>query len=112
MKYLIVSIFLVVVFFSEIRSYVLIDLEPAASQVQAEFKKGGGKEYEDARHSAEGEKGSKGYVERHEEESGKKGYHDREGEKKNYAEAGNFLNSCVVNIFFENIFVLLGIFCL
>lgn len=89
MKYLTFSAAVCILFFLvEIQSFVIQELEPAETPLQTEFKKGGGKEYQEAQHSAEGEKGSKGYAERHEEESGKKGYHDREGEKKHYAEAG------------------------
>lgn len=89
MKYRIFSLFfLAILFLEEIQSFTIQELEPAEAHLQTEFKKGGGKEYQDVQHSAESEKGSKGYAERHEEESGKKGYHNREGEKKKYAEAG------------------------
>lgn len=93
MKHLIIPVLLLTFFLHEIHSYIVRDLEPAESQSKTEFKKKDGTEYQEAQHSAEGEKGSEGYAGRHEEENGKKGYHDIEGHKKHYAEAGKILVS-------------------
>lgn len=96
MKYFILSVFVIILFLGEINSYLVGDLEPAESQLQTEFKKGNGREFQEAEHSAEGEKGAKGFAERHEQESGKKGYHNSEGNKKQYAEGGKAIFYCYV----------------
>lgn len=63
------------------------DLEPAASE-QVGYKNVGGKAFVQSEHSANGERGDKGYSSKHQEASGSKGHHDREDHKKLYAQAG------------------------
>ncbi|XP_018565135.1 uncharacterized protein LOC108906391 [Anoplophora glabripennis] len=65
---------------------IIGNLEAPESGLQKKFEKGGGEQFELAKHAVKGEEGDKGYVSQHAEEKGAKGLHDKEDHQKQYAE--------------------------
>ncbi|KAJ8922663.1 hypothetical protein NQ315_007695 [Exocentrus adspersus] len=63
---------------------IIGNLETPESGLVKEYKKGGGKEFEVAKASVEGEKSDKGFQEQQAEEKAAKGLHDKEEHKKHY----------------------------
>lgn len=70
---------------------IIGNLETPKSGLLKNFEKGGGEQFEVAKHLAKGEEGDKGYVSQHAEEQGAKGSHDKEDHQKHYAESGMLL---------------------
>lgn len=67
---------------------IIGNLETPESGLLKSLEKGGGEQFEVAKHSVKGEEGDKGYESQHAEEHGAKGSHDKEDHKKHYAESG------------------------
>lgn len=67
---------------------IIGNLETEQSGLLKNFEKGGGQQFELAKHAVKGEEGDKGYESKHIQENGAKGLHDKEGHQKHYAESG------------------------